>query len=239
MTEQPGPGHMVMAAARTMARRRMGACETTPPASTGNQHATPDNPTATGPSSLLRIFRRMPGQARSSSPLRGCGRSSLTPGRAAGRPGQLRGRIQKNSQPSPAARVVTGPDPYALLTVVALMGGCRDAAPVAGRVTSAEACGAPDEVPGAVEAALGMSEDATGMLLSYNRNQQRPSMRSAPRASGPPRIAASYPAASSRNRNLGDQRFVRYVSERRLFPPRRRAPRARSPSPIPAVPGPS
>jgi hypothetical protein len=27
-----GPGHMVMAAARTQARRRMGACETTPPA---------------------------------------------------------------------------------------------------------------------------------------------------------------------------------------------------------------
>jgi hypothetical protein len=35
---------------------------------------------------------------------------------------QLRGRIQKNSQPSPAARVVTGPAPYALLTMVALMG---------------------------------------------------------------------------------------------------------------------
>jgi hypothetical protein len=35
--------------------------------------------------------------------------------------GQLRGRIQENSQPSPAARVVVGLDPYAL-TVVALMG---------------------------------------------------------------------------------------------------------------------
>jgi hypothetical protein len=32
------------------------------------------------------------------------GRSSLTPGRAARRPGHLRGRIRKNSQPSPAAR---------------------------------------------------------------------------------------------------------------------------------------
>jgi hypothetical protein len=50
------------------------------------------------------------------------GRSSLTPGRAARRPGHLRGRIQKNSQPSPAARVVTGPGSYALLTLVALMG---------------------------------------------------------------------------------------------------------------------
>ena len=34
-------------------------------------------------------------------------------------------KTQKNSQPSPAARVVTGPDPYALLTVVALMGAAR------------------------------------------------------------------------------------------------------------------
>src|SRR6266566_3158259 len=41
----------------------MGACETTPPTSTGTTHATPDNPTP----------RPAP-----SSPLRGCGRSSLT-----------------------------------------------------------------------------------------------------------------------------------------------------------------
>ena len=31
-------------------------------------------------------------------------------------------KIQQNSQPSPAAPVATGLDPYALLTVVALMG---------------------------------------------------------------------------------------------------------------------
>jgi hypothetical protein len=31
-------------------------------------------------------------------------------------------KIQKNSQAGPAARVVTGSDPYALLTAVALMG---------------------------------------------------------------------------------------------------------------------
>ena len=61
-------------------------------------------------------------QARSSSPLRGSGRSSLTPGRAARRPGQLRGRTQKNSQPSPAARLVTGSGSHAPLTLVALMG---------------------------------------------------------------------------------------------------------------------
>ena len=33
-----------------------------------------------------------------------------------------RGRIQKNSQPSPVARVVTGPGPYALLALAALTG---------------------------------------------------------------------------------------------------------------------
>jgi hypothetical protein len=38
----------------------MGACETTPHTSAGNQHATPDNPIATGPSSPLTIFRRLP-----------------------------------------------------------------------------------------------------------------------------------------------------------------------------------
>ena len=53
--------------------------------------------------------------------LSGCGRSSLTPGRAAARPGGSR-KLQKNSQPSPAARVVTGSASYALLTMVALMG---------------------------------------------------------------------------------------------------------------------
>src|SRR5215831_2978402 len=50
--------------------------------------------------------------------------------------GQLRGRIQKNSQPSPAARVVTGSGSYALLTVVALMGAAWRASPSRG-------CGCP------------------------------------------------------------------------------------------------
>jgi hypothetical protein len=68
------------------------------------------------------IFRRLP--ASSSFVLAAARLRALQPdpGRAAGRPGQLRGRNQKNSQLSPAARVVTGPDPYALLTAVALMG---------------------------------------------------------------------------------------------------------------------
>jgi hypothetical protein len=51
----------------------------------------------------------------------------LDPWPRGGRTRQLRGRIQENSQPSPAARVVTGPDPYALLTVVALMGAAGSA----------------------------------------------------------------------------------------------------------------
>ena len=46
----------------------------------------------------------------------------------------LRGRIQKNSQPSPMARVeVTGPGSYALLTSVALMGAATRSIQVGGR----------------------------------------------------------------------------------------------------------
>ena len=49
------------------------------------------------------------------------GRSSLTPP-ARRQTGQQRGRSRRTVGPSPAARVVTGPGPYALLTVVALIG---------------------------------------------------------------------------------------------------------------------
>ena len=68
------------------------------------------------------IFRRLP--ASSSFVLAAARLRALQPdpGRAARRPGHLRGRIQENSQPSPTARVATGPGPYALLTLVALMG---------------------------------------------------------------------------------------------------------------------
>src|SRR6266487_3127308 len=134
MTEQPGPGHMVMAAARTLARRRMGACETTPPATLREHQRDPDKPTAYEPFLASRgsaaACRR---QARSSSPLRGCGRSSLTlaarlralqldPGRAAAGPGSCEEGHRRTVSPARTARVVIGPDPYALLTVVALMG---------------------------------------------------------------------------------------------------------------------
>ena len=123
MTEQPGPGHMVMAAARTPARRRMGACETTPPATRRDTHATPDNPDRNRPpSSPSMIFRRSPASSSfvlAAARLRAL---QLDPWPRGGRTGQLRGRIQKNSQPSPAAHVVTGSGSYALLTLVALMG---------------------------------------------------------------------------------------------------------------------
>jgi hypothetical protein len=68
------------------------------------------------------IFRRSPASSSfvlAAARLRAL---QLDPWPRGGRTGQLRGRTQKNSQPSPAARVVTGPDPYALLTTVALMG---------------------------------------------------------------------------------------------------------------------
>ena len=68
------------------------------------------------------IFRRLPASSSfvlAAARLRAL---QLDPGRTAGRPGQLRGRTQKNSQPSPTAHGVTGSGSYALLTLVALMG---------------------------------------------------------------------------------------------------------------------
>src|SRR6185312_6181986 len=53
---------MVTAAARTLARRRIGACETTPHATHRDRHATPDKPKPQ-PKPLPRpamIFRRLP-----------------------------------------------------------------------------------------------------------------------------------------------------------------------------------
>src|ERR1700756_697924 len=94
---------MVMAAARMLARRRMGACETTPLA-THREHAhdPPDNPTATGPSPPSMIFRRLPASSSfvlAAARLRALQLDSWPRGEKT--PGQLRGRIQKNSQPQP------------------------------------------------------------------------------------------------------------------------------------------
>jgi hypothetical protein len=103
----------------------MGACEITPPASTGNQHTTLTIQPRPAPSSLLRIFRRLPASSSfvlAAARLRALQLDSWPRG---GKDRQLRGRIQKNSQPSPAVRVVTGLGSYTLLTLVALMGGCR------------------------------------------------------------------------------------------------------------------
>ena len=74
------------------------------------------------PSSPSMIFRRSPASSSfvlAAARLRAL---QLDPWPRGSRTRQLRGRIQKNSQPSPAARVVTGPGSYALLTLVALMG---------------------------------------------------------------------------------------------------------------------
>src|SRR6516225_9788919 len=117
---------MVMAAARTLARRRMGACETTPPATPGTSTQPLASRPRNEPSSPSRISRRLPASSSfvlAAARLRAL---QLDPRPHGEKTGQLRGRIQKNRQPSPAARVVTGSGSYALLTVVALMGAaCR------------------------------------------------------------------------------------------------------------------
>src|SRR6266496_2570513 len=115
----------------------MGACETTPPA-TYREHAhDPDRPTAQ--ESFLALEDLPPLAGVQLVRPRRCataGAPSSTPGRAARRPGQLRGRIQKNSQPSPAARVVTRSGSFALLTLVALMGAAMRYVAIGGAGTS-------------------------------------------------------------------------------------------------------
>ena len=94
-----------MAAARTPARRRMGACETTPPATLREHQRDPEQtnrkralPQPRGSSAACRR------QARSSSPLRGCGRSSLTPGHAAAGPAAARKDPEEQSAQPGGAR---------------------------------------------------------------------------------------------------------------------------------------
>src|SRR5216117_2997043 len=116
---------MVMAAARTLARRRTGACEIIPPATRREHARDTDKPIRNEPFLALEDLPPLAGVQLVRPRRRAAAGARLDPGRAARRPGQLRGRIQKNSQPSPAARVVTGSGSYALLTPVALMGGCR------------------------------------------------------------------------------------------------------------------
>ena len=74
------------------------------------------------PSPPSRIFRRSPASSSfvlAAARLRAL---QLDPGRAASRTGSCEEGHRRTVKPSPAARVVTGPDPYALLTTVALMG---------------------------------------------------------------------------------------------------------------------
>ena len=65
----------------------MGACETTPPATRRDTHATPDNPAATGPFLSLEDLPPLAG-VKLVRPRRcaAAGAPALTPGRAAGRP---------------------------------------------------------------------------------------------------------------------------------------------------------
>jgi hypothetical protein len=85
----------------------MGACETTPPASTGTRHTTPNKPTATSPSSPSMIFRRLPASGSFVLAAARLQALKLDPGPRGGKDRQLRGRIQKNSQPNPAARLAS------------------------------------------------------------------------------------------------------------------------------------
>jgi hypothetical protein len=79
----------------------MGACEITPPTRAGDNHTTlkPRTNTIFPASESSVAAGRRP--ARSSSPLRGCGRSSLTLSRTATRNPAAARKIQKNSQPQP------------------------------------------------------------------------------------------------------------------------------------------
>src|SRR5215471_10157553 len=104
---------MVMVPAQ--AGGRMGGCETTPPDSrTDPRKPAPPSTASHNPAGFPRL-RSSPAarrhQARSSSPLRGCGGSSLTRGRAAGTNQQLRGN-PANSQPGDYQ--VTGSGQHAL-----------------------------------------------------------------------------------------------------------------------------
>ena len=89
-----------MAPARTPAERRMGACETTPPATPG----TTTRPSITQHERTLprspMIRRRSWPQARSSPPPRGCGRSSLTPPARRREPGSCEEDPEEQSGPA-------------------------------------------------------------------------------------------------------------------------------------------
>jgi hypothetical protein len=102
----------------------MGACETTPLATRRDRHATPDKQTRNR-TPLPRpsmIIRRSP--APSSFVLAAARQRAVQPdpGPRDGSTGQLRRRIRKNSQAQPGGARSQRPDPYALLTTMALMG---------------------------------------------------------------------------------------------------------------------
>src|SRR5215831_7590253 len=111
LTEQPGPRN-TRSWPPPRAGGRMGGCETTPPDSrTDPREPAPGEPrlrqATTGRlSSLAIIGHRLPGSssfvlARALTGANGCGRSSLTPDRAAARNQQLRGKPTTTANPGP------------------------------------------------------------------------------------------------------------------------------------------
>src|SRR6266702_2662577 len=89
------------------------------------------------------IFRRLPASSSfvlAAARLRAL---QLDPGRAAAGPGSCEEGHRRTVSPARTARVVIGPDPYALLTVVALMGAADrvERRGVLGRVLLASALG--------------------------------------------------------------------------------------------------
>jgi len=111
-----------MAAARTLALAPDGCLPDHSANHTANTHTT-GNPNRNRPlSPPSRISRRLPASSSfvlAAARLRALQLDPWPRGETA--PGTCE-EIQKNSQLSPAARVVTGPGSYVLLTVVALMG---------------------------------------------------------------------------------------------------------------------
>ena len=113
-----------MAAARMLARRRMGACETTPHATRRDRHATPDKPN-TQPKPFLALDDLPPLAGVKLVRPRRCaaaGAPALTLAARREDPGTCEEDPEEQSGQPGRQDVVTGPDPYALLTVVALMG---------------------------------------------------------------------------------------------------------------------
>src|SRR5947207_14511328 len=122
MTEQPGPGHMVMAAARTQAAPDGCLRDHSARHAPGTSTRPLTIKTATSPSSPSMISRRLPASSSfvlAAARLRAL---QLDSSGTAGRPGGCEENPEEQSGHPRRQHVVTGPGSYALLTKVALMG---------------------------------------------------------------------------------------------------------------------